>query len=625
MGTTAFGPGVENPVALVVDDVYYASALFGLTDLADIEQVAVLKGPQGTLFGRNATGGVIQLTTREPNGEVGGELRTSLDNYLTSRSFAYLTGRVADNLNANLSVKFTTQGNGWGTNIRTGEDIRKIDHDLALRTKLAWAPGSETKINLALDYTSRKNSLGANLRPVPGYSTFFSSLDDPGVESDLQDVDTNITNRNRFKGGGASLTVNQGLGFATLSSISAYREYSNSIAFSAAGTNFPVVEVMPGSHWYGKQFTQEVRLISPSSSKLKWQIGGFYFWSNEGFDPLSETIFTNPAAPYSLKLDNSFKASSYALFGQATLPMGDATNFTAGIRYTHEERSASGRLDYTALGAGPPPPNSVVNASFDESRVTFRLALDHRIADDVMAYASFNRGFKSGGFDPFLTQTVPYRSEALDAYEVGLKAELLGKSLRINPSLFLNKYNDIQVSYIVGANAFIDNAAKAELYGIDLDVEWQVTNRLKLGGSLSYVHNEFTDYPNAPTTFPDPVFILLPGTIANARGNNLPYAPEFTYNLSLDYSIPLQKGDLAFNFTDSYSSSYASEPDNRLKQKAFHYLNAALTYTNDSGDLSLSIWGRNLLDEIVVSQLASYAFLGDIADYGNPRERLARP
>ena len=152
IGTAAFGPGIENPVALYVDGVYYPSQLEAPTDLIDVSQLSVLKGPQGTLFGRNSTAGVIQMTTKDPQQSFGGEAQTSLDNYFTSRNYVYLTGGITSDLAANVSFRYTTQGNGWGRNIFNGDQIERDNKDLAVRSKWVYTPSDSTTIRLNMDW-----------------------------------------------------------------------------------------------------------------------------------------------------------------------------------------------------------------------------------------------------------------------------------------------------------------------------------------------------------------------------------------------------------------------------------------------------------------------------------------
>ena len=620
IGTTAFGIGVENPVALVVDGVYYASALMGLADLSDVDQVAVLKGPQGTLFGRNATGGVIQLTTREPKDDFGGEIRSELDQYMTSRNFLYVTGGVTDDLKGNLSVKYATQGEGWGKNIQTGQDVHKIDYDVQLRSKWNWTASDSTTVKLALDYAKQKNSLGPNLSPGT-QTTYLPGFGVNNFSSNPYDINSAFNEKNRFWMGGAGLTIEQDLGVARLVSISAFRKYKYSTGFNATASVVPTIEI--DFDWKGRQFTQELQLVSQGNDRLKWTLGAYYINSQDRFDPINTSLFAPLAGtdPFgnlvgvgTNVLNNKLTAESISGFGQATFEIVDGTRLTGGFRYTYEKRSQAGTS--TFLADGFPVGSTTFNDSFSVKKPTWRIAIDQDIGDRSMVYASYNRGFKSGGFNGITPSKPAYRPEKLDAYEIGLKTELLDRTLRLNPAVFYYKYQDIQVSRFNQGNTFIFNGAGAELYGIDLDAQWQATESFKLFGGLEWLHAKFTNFPVADIFTPIPGGGVA-GSTGSVTGNRLPYAPKFTFNIGANYSTELAGSKIDLNVSDSYSGKFYGEVDNRLFQKAYHMLNASATATLPGERLSVGIWGRNLLDKLVATQMSTQGPLGDTFDYAN--------
>ena len=619
VGTTSFGPGIESPVALYVDDVYYASQLMGLSTLEDVAQVAVLKGPQGTLFGRNATGGVIQLTTRDPSHEFGGMLKTELDKFLTSRSYLYLTGG-RDDLAMNVSVSYATQGDGWGKNIINGEDIHKIKHDISARTKWVWTPSDATTVKLSGDYTDRKNNLGANLRPAPGSVPLFPGLNKGLTTNNVFDAAMDLPNRNTYKGGGGSIAIEHETGFGRLVSISAYRTYNYSTIFDGDGSPIPVQDVI--IHQKGKQFSQEFQIVSRDDQKLTWALGTFYFWARERANPLI-AVLHGPAGPLgdatTITTLANLGTESLAWFAQASYEILPNTRLTGGLRYTYEKRTQ----DANQTAAGPatfgfsiPFPGDLPGRISD-SKYTYRLALDHRFTDDIMAYVSYNRGFKSGGFNGLNPTNPAYRPEQLNAVEGGFKAELFDRTLRFNPSVFYYKYKDIQVTKITGPLPDIINGAKAKIYGVDLESEWQATSALRFNLGAEWLHAEFTDFPNMDATIPVPGGGNAPFVIPNGAGNRIPYAPRFTLNAAANYTLDLgNDSKVDFNVSNAYNSGYFLEPDNRLKQKSHNILGAAVTWT--SGPVTLGVWGRNLLDKVVAAQEAGVVPFGDLADYTNP-------
>jgi iron complex outermembrane receptor protein len=613
IGTGSNGPGIENPVALYVDGVYYASQLMGLDDLTDVSQVTVLKGPQGTLFGRNATGGVIQMTTRDPSSAFGAELQSELDNFLTTRNFAYVTGGIGSDLAANVSVHYTTQGNGWGRNVFDGADTHKIDHDWGARSKWQFTPSDSTTLKLSLDYSDLSNSLGPNLRPFPGTLPFS-----PGYvpTSNVYDVDTYLTNHNQEKRGGGSITLDQDLGFAHLVNITAYRQYHFFTVFEPSAT--PVLGLDIPFVQDGKQFTEELQLISAPSTRFSWVAGAYYFSGHEILDPFVIHLY----GPYNLGLseidiNDSEATHSVAGFAQATAEVLPQTNLTVGIRYTHERRGLSG----TETGfVGPTIPIGPIvpytDAEIDASKATWRVALDHKLAQDVLAYVSYNRGFKSGGFNAFDTTNPPYNPEVLDAYEAGIKSEWLDRRVRVNSAAFFYNYTDIQVTRYTNT-AVVYNGARAQLYGLDIDSAARVVAGLQLTAGLEWIHSQFTSFPNAQfsTPLPNGGVSVYSG---DATGNRLPFTPSLMIDVGADYGIEVHGSRLNFNITSAYSGGYYSEPDNRLHQAAFDYLNAGISWASSDEKLNLRLWARNLLDKAVVAQFATGAPQGYSADFSNP-------
>jgi iron complex outermembrane recepter protein len=617
IGAGSNGPGIENPVALVVDGVYYGSQFLGLDDLADAEQVSVLKGPQGTLFGRNATAGVIQITTTDPTEDFHGDIRTELDNYLTSRSNVYVTGGLSDNVAGNLSLGYTTQGRAWGENLFDGEDIHTIKHDISARSKWIYS-GEDTMIRLNFDYTDRE-ATDLNTRPVPGTEPLF-----PGFPqtSNIYDIDSPPGNLSKLIYGGISLTVDHDMSFAHFISITAYRRSKVNDFFWASPTSIPAEGI--GQVADNSQFTQEFQLVSPHTETFNWVTGLYYFHAEDTANPVS-LVFGGPLAPTPLSLGqaNVFSTSivnSVAPYGQATLQVAPNTNLTAGLRYTYEHRyfgfqETGALVNGTDLGELPVAPYDPILAY---RKLTWRLSLDHKFTPDFLGFISDNRGFKSGGFSPFSASNPPYQPEILDAYEAGIKSEWLDHKLRANASSFYYNYTNLQESaYNASEDAVIVyNAANARIYGLDVDSEIKISD-LRLSAGAELLHSAFTSFPNAVLSSP------LPGggvttRIGSATGNQLPYAPRIVVDLTADYIFQLPSGSLDAAVTTSINGGYRTEPDNVLRQDAFTLINSSLSWVPLGGHLKLSIFGKNLLDKVVATYLFTSAPFGYDGFYENP-------
>jgi iron complex outermembrane receptor protein len=623
VGTSAIGAGVENPVALYVDNVYIAAQVEGVIDFVDVTQVAVLKGPQGTLFGRNATGGVIQLSTRDPLDHFSGQIRTEIDNYATARGNVYLTGPLAQDVTANLSLSGAHQGRGWGENIATGEERDKIYHDLSARAKIHITPGSDTSIKLAADYRDRANSLGGNRSLVKGTTLNFAPP--PPTTDNRWDVDAPFISHTGIRGGGASAQIDQQLGFATLTSTSAYRDSRLQSKVDSSLSRVSQVDIQYDQH--EKTLTQELQLVSPDSSAIKWATGLYFFRGKALLRDGDVTVYGLPTVI--ARTNGSQTTHSYSVFGQATVPvMTDNTHVTLGGRYTTEKRRYSG---YQQISIGMSPffftdIAGVPVASIDQAMVfgsqkankfTFRAAIDQKLTPDILGYASFNRGFKSGGFNLFRADAPPFRPESIDSWEAGFKGKFADNRIRLNVAGFYNTYRDIQVQKFVGPSAIIVNGAKARFYGVDAEAEVAIGSELLVQGGVEWLNARFTDYPDADILQPVANGTSFGPVSGSAAGRAVPYAPNFTGNIRLTWTKEMQAGTLQASVSDAYTSTVYAEPSNFLKTDPYHMVSASLNWTSASG-ITVSLWGRNLLNKAVPS-LQFYGFpIGFGEDYANP-------
>ena len=628
---------VENPVALYIDGVYLPQQREGVRELNDIEQIAVLKGPQGTLFGRNATGGVIQITTRAPSHDFQGEATVRYGNYDTVHGDVYVTGGLTDTVAVSLAGEYTHQGNGWGQNYSTGEDTYKLDHQYGARGKFLFEPTNGTRVTLIGDYINRSQH-AFSFQPYPGTEFGFFGLKRPdgsivthGTYKSIYDTYAGFDPTLKFHGGGASLTVEQDVGFAKLVAISSYRDGNGTFSFDNSGVA-PTLQTSISLDQPSKSYTQELQLLSDKSGSLTWAAGAYYFhYSNANYD--FERVRLAPLPGPTRSLTNARELTeSIAPFAQADWKFLPDTTLTLGVRYTWEKRHLSGTFNPAYNPAAPIVGPMVMPRKQRIERPTFRAALNHNLTTDVLIYASFNTGFKSGGFN-ILQPTAPgYLPEKLTAYEIGAKSELFDRRLRLNLAGFYYDYKNIQVNQITPAGQIVVNGAGAELYGLDADIEAQVATGLRLSGGFELLHSEFTSYANAlgnvdPATgafydksrgsYTFPVRGAITRGGFNAKGYRLPLAQKFSGNVALDYETSTSIGKVHFNVTANYNGQYYFEADNVLEQKAFTYLNSSLKLTLPGDRFSITAWGANLLNKKVITYTNSQNFYGFPAAYGS--------
>ena len=434
IGDSVIGAGFEGGVATYIDGVYMAAAPAALLSLNNIEQIEVLKGPQGTLFGRNATGGLIQITTREPQDAFSGNVDVGYGNYQTSTADTYVTGALGNGLAADFAGRVTTQGRGFGVNEFNGLQVNRVNDDVALRSSLLYRPADDTKIRIIADYEQNDGSVYGAVHLAPGTSAPFPQqpLSPWNVDSDDQPV-------NHLRSGGISGRLDQSLGFAELTSITAYRRDDSLVGFDADGTSTPAQNAVVNQQ--DNQFSQELQLASNKASTIKWVGGLYYFLANSRYDPSQVTLFGSlqpptPAGPIGgVDIYSRLKTDALAAYSQATAPIADDTNLTLGIRYNTEEHSISSNETFDFAG-GPSgvPAAPIAPQSKRFSQPTWRVSLDHRFSPEVMTYASYNRGFKSGGFNGQLPTDPAFAPETLDAYEMGVKSDLsIGAYASIRP------------------------------------------------------------------------------------------------------------------------------------------------------------------------------------------------
>ncbi len=636
VGSKNSAPGDESGVATYVDGVYIA-ALSGVNLIFNnIERIEVLKGPQGTLFGRNATGGLIQIITRKPSHEPMLDAEAGYANYDTYSAKAYGTTGLGDKLAADVAAVYVNQNKGYGRNSGTtpgvsGQQVNKKE-EWGIRGSLLFEPTDVLSFRFTGDYTHRDSDIG-NVRIIyPGTRTTGGFSFDGNQYGTI----SNLTSFGTFKQWGVSLVGELEIGDATLKSTTAYRDYQNDSRYDQDASPLSLVDALLKEST--KSFQQELVLIG-TTGRLEYTAGLFYFHSKAAFEPLavrSATGVLNTA------IYDDVTTNSYAAFVQGTYKLTDRTRITAGLRYTRDERTLNGEtiaLEGNPRGAGTVidttdnNPTRPVSAAFPEGafandvafkKLTWRLALDHQLSQDVLLYASYSRGFKSGIFNLGGPYFPPARPETIDAYEAGFKSDLLGRTLRLNMSGFYYDYKDLQLNRLIAGASFIYNAAQARIYG--LDAEAIVAPPLETGDlqfrmGLSLLNTKYTEFQDARVYTPRAAAPFgNVETITDASGNHLVNAPPVTINLGVDYERPI--GDLQAGFSANYlfNGGFYWDPGNRedVKQEAYGVLNTRLSLAALNDRWRLALFMNNVTDKRYF-QNVTVSGIGDNAFYAPPR------
>jgi iron complex outermembrane receptor protein len=590
----------ETSVATFVDGVYYSAPTSSVFSFNNIDQVEVLKGPQGTLFGRNATGGVIQIITREPSSTPTLDASIGYGNYGTAEGSLYASTGVAPNLAGDIAVQYHNQNDGWGYDPTTQREVN-LSRDIEVRSKWKWTPGDTTKVTMAIDYGRYVGDIGLNQAILPG-TIGQGGYTNAGFYNTL----SNIVQGSTVRQWGASVTINQDLGNLHLVSISAYRDSLFNVRIDQDATPLNIVDAA----WTQpvKAFSQEFQLLSPVGNRLQWIAGAYLFRQHSGWLPFD--LSGAAADPFhQISYDFEDRLLSLAGFGQATYEVFDATKLTVGLRYT------SDRHDDSGVSFADGQQVNAANPSVTFSKPTWRLSLDHQFTPNTLAYISDNRGFKGGVINQGDYTGPPVKPEVLDAYEIGVKTTVSDR-LRFNAAGYFYNYKNVQIQTLLAGTPVWLNGADAHMYGVDADMTFQATNRLQFQASAGYLHGRYVDFPGYVAYVPTGLGGDKAVTI-DAAGQQTVRSPTFTGDVTANYLVPTSFGSVNLSTTYSHSSAFTWQPDGRLKQPQTDLVNASILWTIHS-KYDMRLWGKNITNQHYFDSEDAEA-LGDFGRAAAPR------
>ncbi len=537
LGNTDFDSAASQPVSIVLDEIVAENVFLKAFPIFDTEAVEVLRGPQGSLFGRNTTAGVVKFNSKRPTQDKDMYLAATIGNLESSALEFAVGGGLSENTSARLSLMYQNRED-WVDNAFTGErDAMGGHQDIAAR----------------LQFLYEKNNFSALLnlhgRDMEGTSTLFrANIVGPGNNKlnsnfvrDTVFFDETDNNPQSLSGQGATLTLTWDLGNdMQLTSISGYESVDADGFGDIDGGNPTGPGFIPfGSHTGGfnevEQLTQEIRLSQDHGEGFRWQAGAFLF--DAELDSITRVFFIDD----SRTVEDS---SAWALFGQGTKALNDRLDLTIGLRYTEDEK------DLTILAS--PVPNAPVSVS--DEQVSWDASVVYQATDDTNLYGRVSSGFRGPSIQgrdiAFFGSPSTARSETILSYEVGSKSEIANGRVRLNTALFYYTVDDQQFTAIGGDGNFIRlvNAAEGQGQGLEFDLKWLATNRLQLGVGLGLSDTEINDPNLAVATCGSGQCTVLDPLDGNGNalvdGNPFPNAPEYTYNLSADYTIPIGDGGL---------------------------------------------------------------------------------
>ena len=624
IGTDQQTVGLEPAVATHIDGVYFPRVASGFQELYDVDRVEVIKGPQGTLFGRNATGGAIHVISKRPNNEFGGYLDATVGNLEKIRIEGALNTPIIEDkvLFRIAGVYHNDEGYSKNEFLNKEEDDTDIQ---SLRTQLLVHASDNFSIRFFGDYTNNEGGRGAASHPSEPYDNAALGIPGGDINPDVRINRRDAPADTEIEDWGIGAEIEWVLGGVTVKSLSSYRELENRLhvdfdltPLNLSGFSDPIEN--------SENWMQEIQLSSNSDGGLEWVVGAFIFNEDVRQDyyfPFASSVFAaNPLGPAVVQgglYDSGTSDTaivdtfSWALFGQASYELTEKFRLTAGLRYSYDERE----IDYNVFLLDIPAPATAVDllanrpglgVAFvtdaqkgDWDAFTPKAGIEYFYSDDIMYYFSATRGFKSGGYNGILfgaaTTLEAVDPEIIWSYEAGVKSTLMEGRMRLNITGFYYDYQDIQLNILTADQAAtrgfanVRNAGDADIYGAEVEVNLAVTDYFRVDGLIAYLDTELGTLLSAnPNAAMD----------TDQSGNRLPNAPEFSLNIGAEYNWGL--GDLGeLSVRGDYT--HRTRRYHTIYQEFFNssasndFLNARLSFTGNSDKWSVSVHVRNLLDE----------------------------
>ena len=594
IGSNNVFAGSDPSSTIHIDGVYMARPTAYFFNFLDVERVEVLRGPQGTLYGRNSVGGTINVISRKPDNDLRVKLQGTVGNYDFYRGEGMISGPlIEDKLAASVAV-MRSKRDGYLENIVPG--IKDIDSEdvWTVRGQLRATPSEALEILLRADYTKDDGQVAGNVKLLEPYAPF-----EDAILGDYRKVALGSEGYMERKNRGVSLEVNYDFSDAAkLTSLTAYRKGT----LISAGDTDATSDLRLITSWFEKQdqFSQEFNL-SGRWDRLGYVFGLYYF--EEEIDPNSTGEGVNNfLAGIIANFSPLVKTETWSAYGQATYDLTEKFSVTAGIRYTEEDKKFDQDFTIFSMAAGNPVVANIMYEADDTYKAwTPKFGIEFKPVEDVMLYASATRGFKSGGFN-FASRNAGqgFDPEYLWSYEAGIKSDLLDRRLRLNATGFYYDYTNLQVqSFLTPGVIDITNAADAKVKGLEIEVLTRPVAGLEIGANLAHLDATYKNYPEAPITA---------GTF-DASGNRLNSAPKWNYSLFGQYDFSVgNAGDVFIRGEYSWRSRqyFTVVNDDIQTQGSYELLNASIGFTTADERWQIIAYGRNLTDEEYIVSSGSF-------------------
>ncbi len=613
IGTISTSPGVEPTVSTVIDGVVYARPGQATLDLLDIEHIEILRGPQGTLFGKNASSGVLNVVGRKSTQQTTGFVDASWYEGKEKRVRAGVSGTIQPGVVSASVTGLYADYDGNVNNVHAGGGKLNGYDRKGVRARVDITPTKDLDIALIADYLRSTSS--PTFTAYKSTAAAFNAGIAPvvaGVEN--RQVNADIPSDIRDKNKGLSAQVDYRFNGYTLTSITAVRDWDNTqyTSTSAIGNAAEVARItaaFPATRDIGtvefKQASQELRLASPKDQFAEYVIGAYYLHGKDR--EVYQRIVNNGAAINTGRADYGVKSDSYSLFGESTLNFASNWRAIAGARWTRDDLSYDhARTSTQAAAFAGVQPATQSTGSTDKDGYSGRVGLQYDIARDVNTYATYSRGYKGPAYNVFFNMlsrdTLALKPETSDSFELGLKASAFDRKLTANIAVFDTRYSNYQANfYDTVAGAVVTrliNAGDVSTRGVELDLNARPTRELTLTQSLAYTDARIDNFNCPPAA----------AASCNLNGKPLPFSPKWKSFTRANYALSLENGfiiDFSADYTYQAKTQYDLFQSPDAIQGAYGVINAGIALSSPVGGWRIALVGKNLANKSYATNLVT--------------------
>jgi iron complex outermembrane receptor protein len=619
----------DEPVAIYVDGIYIGRLGFSTSQLLDVESIEVLRGPQGTLYGRNSTAGALLVKSARPTASTEGYLRSTWSDLDELRLMAAVSGNLVENkLNARAAFGYADKS-AWGKN-PFGTDVGRSE-DKTARIFLEWLPSERVSIDVVVDFSDRQSN-PATLQIADLSDPFAASpyVRRPDFDQvlDQNQFALDFTNYTEAQTDSLSLAVNYDMDWASLDYLVGFRDYDAAGTQDSDGTGarfFTNFGSFTNSQW-----SQEARLTSLAEGKVSWVAGVQYFHEKNAMDFGIQNHMGLFGLGTNARFDSNQDLDAWALFADLRYAVNPKLTLGVGGRFSSEEKDFNNDLNVSVIYGGTIPesvpgiggitlmPGAVFTdpppfaASDDWNDFSPRFVVDYQANDQVLTYLSYTQGFKSGGFNSFGFAEA-YEPESIDAFELGIKSDLLDSRLRLNVSAFRYDYTDLQVRLGVPTGGVeIANAAGAKIRGLELELTAVPSAKLRFQANLAFLDAKFTEgeLRQVPLDLTFAIGAPIPLEQVSVRGNTLSRAPDLQAYVGAEYHFKLGTGrgfaQLGYRYQDNIFFLETGQDQNTFRSDSWSELDMRLTFII-SKRWEVALFGRNIGDERHITQVTQLA------------------